>query len=266
MIHFDEVPASDGRMDAVILAGGKLPDDLARRSESVYRALLPHEGRPTVMWTIDAVRASEQIGRVAVVGPGELGQIPAIAGAELFMPESDSMESNLFTVFARLLPEGRIFVTSCDCPLITAEAIDDFISRSAPEAAVNLPVIRHDIFLRKFPRAPGAPVQLKDGSWLHGNCGILNSRSIPRLQRLLPEVFKRRADLRDLIAQLGWKFAWKLKMKRVTLAEVQDKVCDAAGLPVRFIRDSDPSLAFDIDTVEQWTYLQRWAVPTGSRV
>src|SRR5687768_14283083 len=166
MIQFDETPTSDGRMDAIILAGGKLPDDLARRSETTHRAFLEYAHRPTVLWTFEAVRSSKHVGRVAIVGPGELGQIAEIAGADMFMPESDSMESNLFTVFARLLPEGRIFVSACDNPLMTAAAIDDFISRSAPEAAVNVPVIRHDLFLRKFPRAPGQPVTLKDGAWL----------------------------------------------------------------------------------------------------
>jgi len=266
MIQFDETTTSDGRMDAVILAGGALPDELARRSETTHRAFLTHEHRPTVLLTYEAVRASKHIARVAVVGPGELGQIAEIAGADMFMPESDSMESNLFTVFARLLPEGRILVSACDCPLITAGALDDFISRSAPEAAINVPIIRHELFQRKFPRAPGLPVQLKDGSWLPGNCAVINCRSIPKLQRLLPEIFHRRSDLRDIIAQLGWKFAWKVKMKRVSLVEVEEKICEVAGLPIRLIRDCDPVLAFDVDTLAQWDYLRRWSKPVGSTV
>src|SRR5437762_10667148 len=197
MITFDDTTRPDLRMDSVILAGGTLPDDLARRSETNLKALLPHEGRPSIMWTYEALKGSRNIGRVAVVGPGELGRIQAIAEADLFMPESDSMESNLFTVFARLLPEGRILVTSCNAPLVTSEAFDDLIQRSAPEAAVNLPIIRHELFLRKFPRSHVTPIPLKDGNWIPGNCAIIHSRSIPRLQRLLPEVFRRRANLKE---------------------------------------------------------------------
>ena len=254
----DERPA-DTAMDSVLLAGGRLPDDLARRIDTPYKALVPHERRPAVLWVRDALKASGYVGRIAVAGPGELGQFPEIADADLFMPEADSAESNLFTVFARLLPEGRILIASCDTPLMTAESLDDFIARSALEAAVNLPIIRYELFLRRFPRASVIPVQLKDGNWIPGDCVIIHSRSIPRLQRILPAVFHRRADVRDIIGLLGWQFALKVKMKRVTLAEVEERLCDVAELPIRLVRDCDPSLAFDIDTLNDYAYLLRWA-------
>jgi GTP:adenosylcobinamide-phosphate guanylyltransferase len=254
----DECPG-DAAMDSVLLAGGRLPDDLARRIDTPHKALIPHENRPVVLWVRDALRASGFVARIAVAGPGELGQISEIADADLFMPESDSAESNLFTVFARLLPEGRILIASCDTPLITAESLDDFIGRSAPEAAVNIPVVRYELFLRRFPRATVTPIQLKDGNWIPGDCAVIHSRSIPRLQRILPAVFHRRADVRDIIGLLGWQFALKVKMKRVTLSEVEERLCDAAELPIRLVRDCDPSLAFDIDTISDYDYLRRWA-------
>ena len=266
MITLEDEKPADGRMDAVILAGGRPPEDLARRSETQYKALIPFDGIPSIVHAFRAARASAHVGRVAVVGPGELGQISEIASCDLFLPESNSMEANLFTVFARLLPEDRILVLSCDAPQTTPEALDDFIGRSAPEAAVNVPVVRHELYLRKYPRAPAAPLSLKDGHWLPGNCAIIHSRSIPRLQRLLPDVFRRRGQLREIIALLGWQFAWKVKMKRVTLGEVEAQICDAAALPIRLVRDCDPVLAMDIDSLADWEYIRRWAAPAGARV
>jgi molybdopterin-guanine dinucleotide biosynthesis protein A len=261
----DKLTAAN-RLDAVILAGGKLPDVLAHRSETTDRALLPHEDRPTIVRTYRAFRDSAHVGRIAIVGPDTLAQIPELQDADLLVPEADSMESNLFSAFARLLPEGRILISACDNPLLTTESLNDFIERTAPEAAACVPIIRHEWFLRKFPRGPWAPVPLKDGSWLPGNCAIIHSRSIPRLQRLLPEVFKRRSDMREVIALLGWKFAWQVKTKRVNLSDIQDRISDSIGLPIRLVKDCDPILAFDVDTVEQWDYLRRWASPVGSRV
>src|SRR5207302_2886249 len=163
--------------------------------------------KPFIEWVYEALRASDRVGRIAIVGPPELADIEAIAGADLLIPEGEAIESNLFTALARMLPEGRILVTASDNPLLTTEAFNDFIDRCPEQAGVCYPVLKHEEFLRKFPRASNIGVTLRDGTWIGGGCALLHSRSIPRLQRAIRAVLAARKSKAQMIGLLGWKFA-----------------------------------------------------------
>jgi molybdopterin-guanine dinucleotide biosynthesis protein A len=247
-----------GKIDAIILAGGLCSPEMSARTGTPVRALFGYQGKPFVTWVYEALRASSSIERIAVVGPEELSQTPGVCEADLLVPESETIESNLFGVLARMLPEGRILITACDNPLLTTEAFDDLISRSPENAAVCCPVLRHEAFLRHFPRAKNVGIQLRDGKFIGGGCAIIHSRSIPKLQRAILAVLAARKSKQEMIALLGWKFALRFTLKRVTTQEVEDRACAITGLPIRLIRDCSPLFPIDIDDPEDWDYLMCW--------
>ncbi len=249
--------------DAVILAGGRASDELARRTGTPLRALFPYKGKPFIQWVYEAVRGCRLVGRIAVVGPDELRDVPCVCEADLLVPEAESIEANLFGAIARLLPEHRILVTASDNPLLTTDAFDNLLQRCPENAAVCYPILRHQEFLRKFPRATNTAVQLKDGSWIGGGCAVIHSRSVPRLQHAIQAVLAARKDKARMIGLLGWQFALKFKMKRVTSQDVEQRLCEITGLPIRFIRDCSPLFPIDVDDPEDWIYLQRWTPARG---
>src|SRR5579871_5068630 len=139
--------------DAVILAGGRATDAMAARTGTPLRALFPYRGKPFVQWVFEALRASDRIARIAVIGPPELAQTPGMAGADLLLRERDTIVANLFAALESLDPRGRVLITACDNPLLTTAIFDDFLARVPREAAVAYPVLRHRTFLERFPHA-----------------------------------------------------------------------------------------------------------------
>src|SRR5947209_5582576 len=107
------------KCDAIVLAGGRASEEMARKTGTPMRALFSYHDKPYVQWVYEALRASENVERIAIVGPDELGETPGVRDADLLVPESDSIESNLFGSLARLLPEGHVLITASDNPLLT---------------------------------------------------------------------------------------------------------------------------------------------------
>ena len=67
------------RVNAVVLAGGINRIPLFQGYTPGYKALLPFCGRPSILYTLDALKAVPQVARVCIAGP-EADLRPALAG------------------------------------------------------------------------------------------------------------------------------------------------------------------------------------------
>jgi hypothetical protein len=131
-------------VDAVVLAGTH--QDKRRLIQGHNKAFLPLGDRPCLHYVLEALRGSERVERIFVVGPSEdLGRRlpPAVHGYEP-VGEKGRMLDNAFEAYrtadASLLPravtEGGggsidnlyLFITA-DVPLAVPEAINDFVDR-----------------------------------------------------------------------------------------------------------------------------------------
>src|SRR5205085_12189897 len=110
--------------DAVILAGGRASPEMERRAGTPHRGLFPYQGKPFVEWVYEALRASQYVDRIAVVGPEQLADLPGVGKADELVLEADSIQENLFGALAQLLPEKRVLITASDNPLLTTQAFD----------------------------------------------------------------------------------------------------------------------------------------------
>lgn len=231
---------------------------MERRAGTPHRALFPYKEKPFVHWVYEAVRQSALVDRIAVVGPDELADVPGVQHADILVPELDSIEANLFSALAKLLPEKRILITASDNPLLTTAAFDHLLERCPEQAAVAYPILRHEAFTRQFPKATNVAIKLRDGTWIGGGQAVIHSKSIPKLQHWIQRVLVARKDLKQMVSLLGVKFSLQFTLKRVTAQQVEDRVCEITGLPIRFVRDCSPLFPIDIDDPVDWDYLNRW--------
>ena len=137
-------PAYPEPLDAVVLAG--TDDNPKRMILGQNKAFLEIANKTLVRHVVEALLAAESVGRVFVVGPLDrlemaLGGIsPRIS----LVAQKGKMVSNALAAFhaaeAHWLESGQgddpqrpLLFLSCDLPLVSSEAVDDFISRCAGE-------------------------------------------------------------------------------------------------------------------------------------
>lgn len=131
-------------LDAIVLAG--TDDNPKRMIQGQNKAFLEIGGRTLVRRVAEALLEARSIGQVFVVGPLERLE-PALAGLSSrvsLVQQKGKMLANAWEAiyaaeaFQRRRgnpddPQRPLLALSCDLPLISAEAVDDFVVRCAAE-------------------------------------------------------------------------------------------------------------------------------------
>jgi molybdopterin-guanine dinucleotide biosynthesis protein A len=141
-------PAYPEPLDAVVLAG--TDDNPKRMILGQNKAFLEIAGKALVRHVVESLLASRSVGHIFVVGPKERLQaaLSGISPRVALVQQKGKMLSNAWAAFHAaeaqqqnlgnpVDPERPVLALSCDLPLISCEAVDDFVNRCAA-------VDRHD--------------------------------------------------------------------------------------------------------------------------
>lgn len=217
-------------IDAVVLAGTH--HNPRHRIQGHNKAFLAIAGRPLLTHVLEALRRSPSIDRVFVVGP--LRELEEALGAPppkvRFVEQAGKMLGNAWAGYQaseRLRaaagevsdPDRPLLFTSCDLPLITPRAIEDFVARCAaedlrgPERGFGLLVgIAEEACLQVFYARQGLPgivrpyVELVSGRYRLANIYVARPQRMAHRDILQAGFSHRKAkDTRNVFA-LAWTF------------------------------------------------------------
>lgn len=292
-------------IDVVVLAGThQNPRRLVRGRN---KAFLVIAGRPLVRHVVDALAAARQVAEIFVVGP-EAELQAALQGCPRThcVAQEGKMLTNSWAAIRASearhaeLPEAEVhrrplLIISCDLPLISPRAIDDFIERCAViddggEANNALLVgVAENAGLEPFygdAERPGIRrplVQLADGQMRLANIYVARPRLLAHSEFLQTSFSYRKAkDWRNVLKLVislfsqpgGWFAAWltvRLQLAAMlarrggrlyrrlragnTAAKVERGVSTVLGGPVRIVVTPYGGLSLDVDDEEDYRLL-----------
>ena len=244
-------------IDAVILGGGTLKglDGAAEAAGAGLgsKALLQLNGREMIEYIIEALRAAPSIGRIIVVAPAEAVVESWASKVETVIPSGDTIIENGVAGLSYLketaqgLPDRVIFMT-CDIPLITGDAIEDFIARSSdPDGRIFYPIISKEVIEAKYPEAKRTYATLKDGVFTGGNLAVVNPETILANLETLETVFELRKSVPKLMAFLGPKFIIKLGLKTLRVSDIEKRATELLNAKSIAINTPFPEIGIDVD-------------------
>ena len=85
-----------GECDVVLPAGGRIAGDFAQQAGTEIKALIRFDEETILRRTIRALRASECIGRITVIGPEEVLEEARDSGADLMLSEGKTGPDNIY--------------------------------------------------------------------------------------------------------------------------------------------------------------------------
>lgn len=230
---------------AVVLAGGDSTDPLAAHFGVPSKSFVPVNGRPLADWVLSALSGSSAVDRIVWLGelPAGLNSTPAavLPSGRLF---SDSVALGLGAGLA-LAPGSRLLICTGDLPWLTAEGVDDFISRSA--AALNYPVIPGEVALKAFPDQKRTFVRLRQGQFTGGNLALLEPAVVPDLLLLTDRFFRARKNPLALSSLVGLGTLIDLLRGRADLPVLEERVSRLLGHEVRAVVSEFAGLGADVD-------------------
>jgi len=147
------------KFPAVVLAGGLADPETQAKYSIEYRAEMPIAGKKMVQYVIDALDKASHVGDICVVGNTKC------EGVNRIIPAGGSMIDNLIAGINAYGNTGAVLVATADIPLLTPEAVDDFIERCVEhEADFYYPIISRELSEKRFPGMRRTYARIAEGT------------------------------------------------------------------------------------------------------
>lgn len=251
-------------MNALILAGGEVPPELAAAvpsnstATSHYRALIELNGRPMVSYVIEALSATRGLNRIAVAGADEVQQCARqIVPDAVTLPDTGKMTGNIVAGMRALSEatgsEERVLITTCDIPLAATSTFDELLSgfeQRKVEAAYS--VVRREVCEAAFPTGKRTYARLADGFYTAGNAVIAERHVIEPLIALFEKFYKARKNPLAMASLFGPSFLCKAVTRRLTVAEIEARLTTLLGCTAGAVPMQDATIAFDVDKMADY--------------
>lgn len=240
-------------MDALILAGGKAPDDLLDKAPSGDRALIELEGKTLLAYVYEALRQTPGIERIAVAGsPGTLAALSTVAPLALPAPAADTMMDTVVSGL-RVLEAPDVLISTCDIPLAKASTFEELIQKTRER---NLdacyPIVRRAVCEAQFPEGKRTYGHVKEGAFTAGNAVIVQSHVIEPMLDFFKASYNARKNPLAMAKLFGAGFLWKALTRQLRVQEAENTMSRLLGCQAGAIEMNDAAIAFDIDKLEHY--------------
>lgn len=246
------------KIDVIILAGADNDGALKAVTDTPYEALIMLAGKPMVKYVVDAAAKSRYVDRVVIVGPER--QLREFFDDKVFHIAQcgDSMVENILIGIEMLQSRGKVLLLTSDIPLITPEAIDDFIDRcNAAEGDVYYPIVSREANDAKYPGVKRTYVRLKEGVFTGGNMALLQPQIVRKNHRMIERAVSMRKKPWQLSRLLGFKFIVKFIFNKLSLNEIEQRVQLMLGFRGIGIISPYPEVGIDVDKPSDLYLMQK---------
>lgn len=234
--------------DAIILAGGQNGERLRQASAQSYEAMIEIAGKPMVTFVAEALAACPKVARIFVVGPARelasCGFPPEVVVVEGGRTIMDTIKNGM----AMLGHNRKVLVATADIPLVTPEAIEDFLAQCAGvEADLYYPIVTRESNDRCYPGNKRTYVRFREGTFTGGNLFLVNPAIVPQCMRVAERIIDNRKNPFKLCCLLGWTFVINFILGRLSLPEVEKRVAELLGITGAVIQSCYPEVGIDVD-------------------
>ena len=266
-------------LDVILPAGGRITGEFAEMAGTDIKALIDFNGQTILRRAIHTLRATNRIGRIAVIGPAAVLAEAQNSGADLLLPEGDSGPDNILRGLHALrgkekekrregeeenssfIPHrssfSKVLILTTDLPFLTADALNTFLDACPSEADVAVPVVTEAEFSGRFPGTANEYVKLRDGGYTIGCAFVLNGETLLRNEAHLRALFAARKSQWQMARLVGFGTILKFATRRLTVEELEARASAIAGCRGVAVRHSPPELAYDIDLPAEYAYARQ---------
>ena len=251
-----------GFMDALVLAGGQTPPELADGLEAGQvapdRALIPLNGEPMLAYTLRALEDCSRVERIAVAGtPGVLAYLAEHYPQVLAVESGDSMVENAVRGWERLQEQSGAshvtLITTSDVPLVTGATYEEFL-RGFEEKQVDASyaIVTRESCEAQFPGGKRTYANLQDGTYTAGNAVIVAGATVKKLQDIFEKFYRVRKNPLAIAKILGLRFVWRALRKQLTVKELETYLSKLLNARFNAVVMQDAAIAFDVDKIEDY--------------
>lgn len=242
---------------AVITAGGRLCGDLAAAAGTDIKALAPVGGEPLLGRVLRGLQESRRVGKFVVVGPpslaGELGAFGVLIDEGATGPENIARGLN---ALGAAEAAGWALLVTCDLPFVDGASIRWLLDHAPDDADVVFPILTRAEYDAALPGSPNTYARLADGEYAGGCVFLVRPAALLRNQALIGQVFDARKRQIAMARLLGLPFVLRFLTGRLTVTQAEARASALTGCRCRALPHAPASLAADVDTLEDYRFVE----------
>lgn len=236
---------------AIVLAGGAKKGLLeSDKDKIVNEAFIPLGNRLMIDYVVDALKKSKSINDLVLAGPvDELQKLYAGNPGFYFASSGRTVVETLINALACMPDKGEyILAVTADVPLLTAQAVDDFIlSCRQRQGDLYYPVVSKASNESKYPGTVRTYVRLKEGVFTGGNLLLLKSEIVAKCAAKAEELVKLRKEPLKLVSYLGYKTLVRYLLHRLSIQDAEKVVSKLLGIHGICVISPFPEVGIDVD-------------------
>jgi GTP:adenosylcobinamide-phosphate guanylyltransferase len=237
-------------MDALVLAGGPSDALAAHTPGAPNKAFVEIAGVPLVTRTLRALRDARSIERIVVVAPETPQARAALDLADEVRPDGRRIRDSLQNGIAGFPADRQILISTSDLPVLTGEAVDDFVQRLLrADADVAYGCLERRTHFARFPNVPHTWAPFKDGTFCGGGLMGMKPRAFASLSHFIERLGQARKNPLRLASLFGWDVLFRFAFRQLTIAQAEERASSILGEPVRAIVSPYAETAVNVDRV-----------------
>jgi len=232
-------------MKAIILAGSQGDSPLKDINEN--KALIKIHNKEMVLYVIEALKKLDFIEKVALVGE-EDKLLPLKDSVDTIIGGSCSLTQNILIGAKGLSNEEFVLILTSDIPMITSEAIRDFVEKAEKlDGEFFYPIVEKKYNDKRYPGVKRTYVKIKDGTFTGGNIFLVRVGVLKTAINKAESFLTYRKKPWKLAQMLGISFIFKLLLGSLTIFELEKRVSKIFGVKARAIKSPYPEIGTDVD-------------------
>lgn len=240
-------------ISAVILGGGN------GINESSSKALADINGKPMIEYVIDAFKSVEEISKIVVVGPKkELFGILHDKVDEI-IEGGGSIIDSIINGIQSVGEHDFVLIASADIPMITKEAIGDFIGKCKKSGAdFCYPIVDKKINDQKHPEIKRTYIKTRQGNFTGGNILYINVNEFRKGKAIGQRLFEARKNPVKLASIMGVGAVLGLLTGNLSVSSLEKKFSNALGLRAKAIITEYTEIGNDVDKESDLAYVREY--------
>lgn len=245
-------------MDVIVLAGEKR-DAGDSREEKINKAFYKIKDKYMIEYVVGTLRESSLIGRIAVVGPKEKLEQAIGSMVDSIIEGTDSIVSNILLALEHFPEEKEILIVTSDIPMITKEAIEDFIERCRlKEVDLCYSIVDKKANDLKYPGVRRTYARLWEGQFTGGNVFYFKPEIKDKCKDFVEKMLDYRKSPAKMAGVLGFAFLLRLALGILTINAIQRKCEALLGIKGAAVVSPYPEIGNDVDRLSDLEIIEKY--------
>ncbi len=244
-------------LDVVVLAGGdagKVDPEL-----SGPKGLIEICGRPMIDYVMEALRGCPDLDTIVIAVSDPRDADKFSGRADKIVSGTRHVVDSIAKAIDAVGEEGEMLVVSSDTPMLSPEAIKDFLKQCrGVQADVCYSVIPKEATEELFPGSKRTYLNLRDGTFTGGNVHLTTKQAFLRNQEVGNRLFNLRKSPLSMLTLLGIGFIVKYLTGRLDVPTLEAKAGQLLTARFKAIITKYPEMGVDVDKQEDLALVEAY--------